>query len=377
LLIVFSPTLFKTPFAEISYLYYAQLELSKTNAVAVTGPLNVGSQFANPETESVRWLRTNQIGDTTAVIVNASGKLELLNNDDAIGSLSGAGKVLLGTATLTTGGDNTSTSYGGFIAGVGGKLTKTGAGTFTLTTNNSYTGATTVNGGVLLVHGQQPQSAVSLLTGGTIGGNGRVGSISALNGHVAPGASPGKLSSGNLSFFSPSSLLKIEINGTNAGVSFDQVDVNGSVLLMGGGLALSMNIVGFVSNQYILVKNDGVDPVSGTFTGLAEGASVTNNGVVFSITYHGGDGNDVVLIQQTLGTSSQFGNIRRDSGGRINLSGAGIPGVTYTVEATQNLNPPAQWQEIGTALASGSGQLMFTDGNAPNYPIRFYRFRLP
>ena len=234
-----------------------------------------------------------------------------------------------------------------------------------------------MNGGVLLVHGQQSQSAVSLLTGGTIGGNGRVGSISALNGHVAPGASPGKLSSGNLSFFSPSSLLKIEINGTNAGVTFDQVDVSGSVLLMGGGLGLSMNIIGAVSNQYLVVKNDGADLVNGTFSSLAEGASVTNNGVVFSITYHGGDGNDVVLIQQTLGTPPQFGIIQRDTGGRINLSGAGIPGVTYTVEAAENLNPPAQWQDIGTALANGTGQLMFTDGNAPNFPIRFYRFRLP
>lgn len=40
------------------------------------------------------------------------------------------------------------------------------------------------------------------------------------------------------------------------------------------------------------ISNDLADAVVGTFNGLAEGATV---GSGFTISYHGGDGNDVVL----------------------------------------------------------------------------------
>src|SRR5207302_1578906 len=45
----------------------------------------------------------------------------------------------------------------------------------------------------------------------------------------------------------------------------------------------------------VLIKNNGGSPVSGTFNGLPEGASVTVNGVNLVISYVGGAGHDVVL----------------------------------------------------------------------------------
>ena len=56
-------------------------------------------------------------------------------------------------ATLTTGGNNTSTTFSGVIqdgAGVTG-LTKVGTGTFTLTGANTYTGGTTISAGTLQI----------------------------------------------------------------------------------------------------------------------------------------------------------------------------------------------------------------------------------
>jgi autotransporter-associated beta strand protein len=56
-------------------------------------------------------------------------------------------------ATLTTGGNNTSTTFSGVIqdgAGVTG-LTKIGTGTFTLTGANTYTGGTTISAGTLQI----------------------------------------------------------------------------------------------------------------------------------------------------------------------------------------------------------------------------------
>lgn len=68
--------------------------------------------------------------------------------------------------TLTVGGDNLSTVYSGNFTdgGFGGALIKDGSGTLTLTGNDSYTGTTTVNGGVL----ELPTGAV--LNVGTLAG---------------------------------------------------------------------------------------------------------------------------------------------------------------------------------------------------------------
>src|SRR5262249_6100802 len=76
------------------------------------------------------------------------------------------GNVTLGSATLTTGNDNTSTTFSGVISGTGG-LVKIGAGTLTLTGANSYTGPTIVSGGMLQVGNGG--------TVGNIGGNGSFG----------------------------------------------------------------------------------------------------------------------------------------------------------------------------------------------------------
>lgn len=80
----------------------------------------------------------------------ATGMFDLAGFNTSIGSLSGAGSVLLGSATLTTGGNSGSTSFGGLISGTGG-LVKTGTGTFTLTSGHSFTGLTTVSGGTLAI----------------------------------------------------------------------------------------------------------------------------------------------------------------------------------------------------------------------------------
>ena len=46
---------------------------------------------------------------------------------------------------------------------------------------------------------------------------------------------------------------------------------------------------------FTLINNDGADAVVGTFAGLAEGAPLVVDGDNFTISYTGGDGNDVVL----------------------------------------------------------------------------------
>ncbi len=68
-----------------------------------------------------------------ATVVNKSGgtvRISKMTTDGiTIGSLEGAGRVLLGAKARTTGGLNTSTEVSGVISGVGGSLVKVGTGT--------------------------------------------------------------------------------------------------------------------------------------------------------------------------------------------------------------------------------------------------------
>jgi fibronectin-binding autotransporter adhesin len=92
--------------------------------------------------------------EQATVINNAGGTVRIRGLTAAgtsIGSLSGAGNVLLGAKALTTGGLNTSTDVSGVISGAGGSIVKVGSGALTLSGANTYTGGTVLHEGRLNV----------------------------------------------------------------------------------------------------------------------------------------------------------------------------------------------------------------------------------
>ena len=91
----------------------------------------------------------NAFAASSAFTVASGATLDLASFNQTIGSLAGAGSVTLGSATLTTGNNDSSTTFAGTMSGVGGGLTKVGAGTLTLSGSSSYSGATAVNAGTL------------------------------------------------------------------------------------------------------------------------------------------------------------------------------------------------------------------------------------
>ena len=94
-------------------------------------------------------------GSNSAVTLadTAGVSLDLNDLNQTIGSLAGGGTtggtVALGSATLTTGGNNTSTTFSGGITGAGGSLVKSGTGTFTLSGSNAFSGSVLVSNGIL------------------------------------------------------------------------------------------------------------------------------------------------------------------------------------------------------------------------------------
>jgi autotransporter-associated beta strand protein len=363
-----------------------QLQLAKTNAVAIPGPLAIGDDLGGPSADIVRLLRPDQIADLAPVTIAGSGLLvfDALNaQTETIGSLAGNGRINLVLATLSVGANNTDTEFSGIIAGVNiaTALKKIGSGSLTLSGASTFSGKTEINGGNLYVDGSLV-SGIKVNPSGNLHGHGSVGPISGLGGWTLPGHSLAAPTHGALKstamVLDSTSHFNIDLGGSAASGIYDRIKVAGQIDLGNATLHLTQSAMAQTNDQFMIVENTSGLPTDGWFAGYGEGALITlGSSQVFKITYTGGDGNDVVLTQQRVPAGPTLGTISQDNGGQIQITGKGIPGWIYTVEATEDLGNPNSWQTIGTIMADGNGNLAFADPDAPNHALRFYRFKAP
>ena len=113
-----------------------------------------------------------------------------------------------------------------------GTLNQLGGGTTTLSASNTYTGATTVSGGQLVVDGSIASSTVTVSNGGTLAGSGSVGGIVLnLGSTISPGNSPGTLTVAGNAVWNPGANYNWQLYDTvlGAGTGWDLVSVTGSL----------------------------------------------------------------------------------------------------------------------------------------------------
>ena len=237
----------------------------------------------------------NAFSPSSAFSVASGAVLNLAGFNQTIGSLAGAGAVTLGAATLTTGNDNTSTTFSGVMSGSGG-LAKIGNGILTLTGANTFTGGTTVNGGGLVVNGSLASGVT--VNGGALSGTGSFGGLVANGGVLAPGNSIGTFAV-NGNFIQNGGVYQVEVNA--AGQS-DRINVAGTATINGGTVqVLAQNGTYARNTTYTILNATG--GLSGAYS------SVTSNFAFLapSLAY---DANNVFLTlrQSAFAAGAQTAN---------------------------------------------------------------------
>ncbi len=191
---------------------------------------------------------TNTLADTGAVNVNG-GALALGANSDTVGAVTlTSGSITGSTGVLT--GSSYGVQSGSISAKLGGLgiLTKSTGGIVTLTGANTYTGATNVDAGTLVVNGNISTSSLTTVAiGATLGGSGTVGKAT-INGTLAVGNSPGQMNFTDTLNLAGTTIMEIDGN-LGAGVTggHDFINLTGAgaagVLTYGGTMTLDIGVL--------------------------------------------------------------------------------------------------------------------------------------
>ncbi|MDB6138610.1 MAG: hypothetical protein JWO94_1682, partial [Verrucomicrobiaceae bacterium] len=166
-----------------------------------------------------------------------------------------------------------------------------------LVIGDAGSGALTVSAAI----SRSSATTLALNSGGAItlnaGINTNGGNVTLDGTSVSPVATGVDVSMGASSIldFGPGTNVALAIGGSTADTTYGQLNVAGHVNLSGANLTLSGAYVPQPTDVFVLVNNDGTDPISGIFNGLVEGTTFAFNGKILAIHYSGGSGNDVVL----------------------------------------------------------------------------------
>jgi outer membrane autotransporter protein len=319
------------------------------------GTSTAGNATIVTNNSGITTFNSNSTGGLARLITNAGGTVEisgLTSTGMTAGSIEGAGNYRLGSKSLTVGGNNLSTEVSGAIqddGATGGSLVKVGTGTLTLSGINTYTGATTVNAGTLIVNGSIASSAVTVNAGATLAGIGTVGATTIMSGGTfAPGNSPGTMTvQGNLAFQSGAIYL-VQVNPATASSANL---VAGGTAALAGTVNASFAPGSYVTRDYTILTAAG--GLNGTFNTL----TTTNLPAGFTASLGYGATDVTLSLTANLGGTSAFGtsglstNQRNVAGSLNNFfnNGGALPPNFVTIFGLTG-------GALGNALSSLSGE---------------------
>jgi fibronectin-binding autotransporter adhesin len=351
--------------------------LTKTGSeILVLSGANTYTGATNINAGTLRQGAANVISSSSAVTVagGAGVRYDLNGFNATIGSLAGAGEVTSmafgGTQTLTTGANNTSTTFSGTLnngSGDGVALTKTGTGTLTLSGSNSYSGTTTINAGALNV---QHRNGLGTTVGGTIVAS---GAALELQGGIAVGAEALTL---NGSGVANDGALR-NISGTNSfggavtlasasTIASDSGTLTLSGTIANAGFATTFagagNIVanGHISGSGGLVNNSSGAVTLGatnTYTG-----STAVNGGVLQVNTNGALGTIASGTTVASGAALRLNNVNYSTAETLTLNGSGISNGGALVNVGTSTYAGQIVAATHATVNTGGGTLNLTGG---------------
>lgn len=334
---------------------------------ASTGTANFG-RFSGAVVQSGGTLRlASSNNQVTGVVVDAGGTLDLVSSQN-IGTLanSDAGGIVTtsttGTKTLGVNNTTQNSDFAGVIENGAGALavTKSGATTtLRLSGANTYSGATTVAAGTLLLTNGTGSatgtSAVTVAAGATIGGSGTAAGTLTLNGTLAPGLSTGVLTTGAQTWQSGAD-YRWEINHVqgSAGSAWDLVAIDGSLTLTAtAATPIILRVRSLTAGNLAGPVPDFVDSSAYTWTVLT-----TSGGI------NGFTGDNIVL--DLSGWTNPYAGVftLEQSGNALVLRYRGDTAPVATVSAGASVYSEPATSTAGTVVVDPG--LTVTDiGNSP------------
>ena len=348
--------------------------LTKTNSgTLVLSGANTYTGATNISAGTLQLGATNALSSSTAVTVgggpfggpSAVPTLDLNNFSTTVGSIAGTGSITLGSGALTTGANDTSTTFSGIVSGTG-SVTKIGAGTLVLSGANTYTGTTTIGAGALNI---QNNTALGSAIGGTTVAS---GAALQLQGGITVGSpftgaealtlnGTGVSSDGALRNISGNNTWTGAVNlGSASRINSDAGTLTISGNIGGSGQNLTVGGAGNTALSGIIVTDSGTLTKDGAGMLTLSGANTytgatTISGGILSISADNNLGtapgaptaSDLTLNGGTLQTTA---NMTLNSNRGVTLGASG---------GTLDVNPSATLTYGG--IIAGSGSLTKTD----------------
>jgi autotransporter-associated beta strand protein len=369
---------------------YSILALNSANAYSGPTLVNAGIIYATAANALPMTTAVNLTSNIAGLSLNApqtSNGVTAGNYNQSIGSLTGVvgSFVSLGSAELTVGFDNTSTTYPGIISG-SGILQKVGSGTLTLSGANTYTGGTVVSGGTVRLGTSAALASVGgvYVGGGTFDLNGLNQTVGVLALQSTSGTARPTVTSGAGTLTLGGNVSMDGGGGTTGAGGGPGGQIMGKLDL--GGATRTFSVTGRSSEVYDLVVSAPISGSGGiTFNGVASGAGYSLMALNAANTYTGPTTvlSGILLssaanalpamtaVNLTSGTSILYLNAPQSINGVTaggynqsigSLSGvagssAQMPGATLTVGNDNTDTTFAGYLVAGTLVKTGFGLL--------------------